>query len=156
MATTRTPKVGDRVRHTPSSWVGTVVSMGPSGASVRFDNNGNIHTYHYFHYLEVIDMKKLNEATVRAVGGCQYDALVKLLKEMGHEVVEQPKGVRVRVGQRVKVQSDTHCTVAPKGTNSRDTQDTTMSLWADSGNDYYTEIASVRTLKDEQVIGYEK
>ncbi len=46
-----------------------------------------------------METKKLNADTVKAVGGCQQDALVALLKEMGYEIAEpKPEGVYVVPG----------------------------------------------------------
>lgn len=176
-------KVGDRVRmcekggspsdRSMNGQVGTVTkeSSRADMARVRFDGpvsaRMNEHTSsdgslvykcNLIKEENKVANKKLNEKTVRAVGGCQYDALVALLKEMGHEVLAQPVGVRVRAGQRVTLAAipGSEYTVAPSGT-FKFQREGAISLWDRKGTVCWAMVDTVLLLDSkEQVIEYEK
>lgn len=100
-------------------------------------------------------MKILKLETVKAVGGCQHEALVALLKEMGYAIETAKQGVLVKPGMRVIGKSGTAYTVAPKGAHIADTGPSTLSLYHDSGSILWCDI-DFYTYYGKPVIGYEK
>jgi hypothetical protein len=102
-------------------------------------------------------MKKLNNATVKAVEECQQGALRKLLDEMGYEIV--PAGVRVKVGDEVLYQNSV-AIVLPQRSQAHLLHFAFSRVGSRRVIEGATEFAGdtipVTTLKGERIIGYKE